>query len=101
MSVRAILLYPFKAGSTFDINYYIVTKLYSPYGLKRWEVLRFSGDDTIPYVVQTVLFWDDLDHLNAANASDGAKQLREDIKNFSSVLPVALVGNVAGQSSKL
>ncbi|KAI5197290.1 hypothetical protein E4T38_08078 [Aureobasidium subglaciale] len=97
MSVRAILLYPFKAGSTFNINYYIsthmpsVAKLYGPYGL-------FSGDETSPYIVQTVLFWDNLDQLNAANSSDGAKYLREDIKNFSSVMPVALVGNIAGQS---
>ncbi|KEQ90349.1 hypothetical protein AUEXF2481DRAFT_704467 [Aureobasidium subglaciale EXF-2481] len=104
MSVRAILLYPFKAGSTFNINYYIsthmpsVAKLYGPYGLVRWEVLQFSGDETSPYIVQTVLFWDNLDQLNAANSSDGAKYLREDIKNFSSVMPVALVGNIAGQS---
>ncbi|THX47247.1 hypothetical protein D6D06_09718 [Aureobasidium pullulans] len=104
MSIRTILLYPSKPGSNFNIEYYIsthmplVTKLYGPYGLKGWEVLQFSKHDTPPYVVQTVLQWDNVDQLNAANTSDGAKELRDDIKNFSEVLPVAMIGRNVGRS---
>jgi len=76
----------------------LVTKLYGPYGLKGWEVLQFSKHDTPPYVVQTVLQWDNVDQLNAANTSDGAKELRDDIKNFSEVLPVAMIGRNVGRS---
>jgi len=103
MSVRTVLLYPHKEGAAFDINYYLknhmplVSELYGPFGLEHWEVVKFPENDSPVYVVQTTLCWKTRDQLAAANASKGAEQLFEDIKNFSEVLPIALTGDRVGK----
>jgi uncharacterized protein (TIGR02118 family) len=103
MSVRTILLYPHKSGAVFNIEYYLkshmplVSKLYGPFGLENWEVVEFPTNDTPAYVVQTTLHWKNRDQLAAANASEGGKQLFNDIKNFSEATPIALTGDLVGK----
>lgn len=103
MSVRTILLYPHKAGATFNIDYYLkshmplVSRLYTPFGLEHWEVVKFPVEDSPAYIVQTTLHWRTRAHVAAANASEGGRQLFEDIKNFSEVPPIALTGDLVGK----
>ena len=103
MSVRTVLLYPYKAGAVFNIEYYLknhmplVSKFYNPYGLEHWEVVEFTAEDCPAYVVQTTLHWKTRDQLAAANMSEGGKQLFGDIKNFSEVPPIALTGDLASK----
>lgn len=106
MSFRAIVAYPHDESSKFDIEYYLSThmplveELFKPFGLQRWEVIQFAGEpgSSPEFAVQTILFWQNADQVKQANASEGGKRLVADIANFSKVMPVALAGNVVGQS---
>lgn len=105
MSFRTILLYPFKANSRFDVDYYInthlplVEKLFGPYGMTAWEVTKFSTTDDQQFSYQVILKWETAKGAATASASPGAKQLRDDIANFSDDLPIALTGALVKTSS--
>ncbi|KAF2225999.1 hypothetical protein BDZ85DRAFT_317112 [Elsinoe ampelina] len=106
MTISTVLLPPPPPGSTpFDITYYLethmplVTNLFSPFGLVKWEVIQFSSPDgTAPaFVVQTILHWESEEGMERANASEAGKMLGKDIGNFGVTMPVRVGGEVVGE----
>ncbi|KAF4551112.1 Hypothetical protein D9617_14g075680 [Elsinoe fawcettii] len=104
MSINTVL-YP-SSPQDFNIDYYLsthmplVAKIFGPFGLTKWEVLQFAPTAQGPpqFVVQTLLHWESEEGMRKANASEGAKKLVDDIKNFSGVMPVGLEGRRVGSS---
>ena len=89
--------YPNADGATFDHEYYRtrhlpeVGKAFQPFGLGYASVLK--GEESVngappAYFVTTILSFRDEQGARAAITSDGAKALRDDIANFTSVTPV-------------
>lgn len=106
MSFRTILLYPFKAESCFDMDYYIKTHLplvqkhFGPHGLESWEITEFTPETDQKFRVQVILTWESAEGARDADNTPGANELREDIANFSDVEPMALTGSVVGKSTR-
>ena len=89
--------YPNADGATFDHDYYRtqhlpeVGKAFGQFGLGYASVLKGEeGVDGLPpaYFITTILSFRDEQGARDAIASEGAKALRADIANFTSVTPV-------------
>lgn len=92
------VLYPRKEGSTFDLHYYLTThmplvsKHWTPYGLKGYTVTRYTDDGAYSHGV--TLEWDSLESFAKAGAGHEAVEIMTDIKNFSSEQPTIVAGEV-------
>ena len=69
---------------------------WGPAGLISWDIITFPAD--APYQVQASLKWKSVEDFNAAAASEDAKAIFGDIKNFTSAEPVLLKGEVVASS---
>ena len=104
MSFRTVLLYPFKANARFNLDYYInthmplVQKHFGPHGLKSWEITKFTAEANQQFNVQVILIWESAEGAKTAGQTSGAKELADDIANFSDELPTALTGTVVKSS---
>ncbi|KAF3018859.1 hypothetical protein E8E14_007698 [Neopestalotiopsis sp. 37M] len=92
--------YPRPSGEVkFDLKYYIdkhmplVHKIWGPAGLKSWTVTEHSEG---PYVIQAILTWDSAEAFGAAAATDGGKEIFDDVANFTDLQPIILKGDVKG-----
>ncbi|KAI0839634.1 hypothetical protein F5Y06DRAFT_11374 [Hypoxylon sp. FL0890] len=96
------VVYP--AGTKFDMDYYIkshmplVQKNWSKYGLKSWKVGHYTNPEA-PYVVQAWLEWEDPTQWGKATATPEAKEIFDDVANFSDKSPVVLSGTITGAAS--
>lgn len=89
--------YPNAEGATFDYDYFRtrhlpeVGKAFGPFGLGYASVLKGeqNADGAAPaYFATVILSFRDEEGARNAAASDGAKALREDIPNYTSVTPI-------------
>jgi uncharacterized protein (TIGR02118 family) len=94
------VLYP--KTSKFDMDYYLSHHI--PTTKASWEPLGMvscivteveDGDD---YSVKVLIGWKDFAAWEEAKASDSAKELNEDVKNFTDVTPVMIVGKIVSWS---
>ncbi|KAF1959361.1 hypothetical protein CC80DRAFT_440824 [Byssothecium circinans] len=90
-----IVLYPSKEGAKFDLDYYTSThmvlaeKTWKPHGLLSWKVMTFAEG---PYSVGAEVAFESLAAFQKAMQAPDAKVVADDVKNFSSVEPVFVVG---------
>ncbi len=88
--------YPFKAGSRFDLDYYMnrhmpmVSELWGPEGLAEAHVLQGTGTpagEPAPVGVTALLHFASLRAFKSAGKKHGAAVMG-DIKNFTDIEPV-------------
>lgn len=88
-----IVQYPHKAGSRFDMDYYLNThmalarRLWGPMGLRGMQVLHATGTadrSPPPYQVVTLLTFASADAFKAAGKAHGG-EIMADIANFTDV----------------
>ncbi|KAI5856699.1 hypothetical protein GGS23DRAFT_588786 [Durotheca rogersii] len=100
----AIVSVVYPAGTKFDMDYYLATHMplvqlkWAPLGLKNWKVIEFTNPEA-PYSVQAVLEWEDATQFAKASATPEAKEVFDDIPNFSDQKPTVLSGTVKGAQS--
>ncbi|OTA91925.1 hypothetical protein M434DRAFT_396868 [Hypoxylon sp. CO27-5] len=102
--VAATVSVCYPAGVKFDMDYYIKThmplvqKHWAKHGLKSWKVGHYTNPEA-PYAVQAWLEWEDLSQWGKATATPEAKEIFDDIANFSDKTPVTLSGTITGGAS--
>ena len=91
------ITYPHTEGADFDWDYYVgkhlplVGETFKPFGLAFASVLRgieAIGGGAPPYVVMILLTFSDDQAGRNAIMSDGARKLREDLANFTTIKPL-------------
>lgn len=104
MAASITVLYPNEADAKYDIDYYkthhmpLMEKLMGKFGLVGWSVTTFTpGPDgsAPPYVFGSVATWSSAEAIKAAFADECAKQIMQDVANFSNKHPVFLFGEVS------
>lgn len=99
MTVNTTVLYP--SGAKFDLEYYLkchmtlVADKWTSYGLKDWQVVRFTADDK-PFKIGAMFTWDNLDGATAAMKAHESKVIFDDVPNFSDKQPILLSGEIVG-----
>ena len=85
------VIYP--SGHSFDLDYYLAThmplvsKTWSPVGLKSWEIVQYSEGN--PFQIQALLRWDSLESWDKAPKDE----ILGDIPNFTPIQPLILKGD--------
>lgn len=98
---QVIVLYPRKDGAKFDLDYYhsthmkLVKDKWTSFGLKKFSVVQLAPDNQ--YSMAAILDFESQEALGKAMADPGAKEVMDDISNFSSEKPVIVAGNVTLQ----
>ena len=99
---QAIVVYPRKEGSDFDMSYYLsthmplVAKHWKQYGLKSYAVTQL-GDG--PYSVSCTMEWESPEAIGKAMKSETVSEIMGDIPNFSKEQPVIVAGGIVGQET--
>ncbi|KAF2636242.1 hypothetical protein P280DRAFT_510746 [Massarina eburnea CBS 473.64] len=94
------VFYPAQEGAKFDIDYYLAThmalvwKTWKPYGLINYKVTKFGPGST--YAWGCTMEWENIEGFQKAGEAPGAKEVFNDIENFSNVQPVIVAGEVVG-----
>ncbi|KAL6404496.1 hypothetical protein AUP68_13889 [Ilyonectria robusta] len=108
MPYRASILYSNEDDTKFDMKYYLsnhmprVQEGFKSFGLLKWAVTQYeAGPDGTqpPYVVQTLLVFDNADQCDKALSSPVGQELIADVVNFSNKSPIILGGDVVGAST--
>ena len=98
------VMYPSKAGSRFDMDYYLnthmtmVAETWGPVGLRGYTVLQgLASSDGSPPPFQAVvnLDFESPEAFHAAVDASGAKVMG-DVPNFTDLQPSLQISNVAG-----
>ncbi|KAF1992501.1 hypothetical protein K402DRAFT_388157 [Aulographum hederae CBS 113979] len=113
MPATATVLYATKPSAHFDMSYYLHTHMplvassWGQYGLKSYTVTDFrnpssssasaSEEAQPPFLVQCVLFFDDVEGIKKAVESVQAKDVFGDVKKFTDIEPTFLMGTVSGE----
>ena len=92
--IRLSVLYPKTDGATFDHDYYRLSHV--PLAVKTWGVERFEIDRGVdgPYEAMVHLFFESVDALGAAMASEGTAAVRDDVANYTTIAPQRQVSEV-------
>jgi uncharacterized protein (TIGR02118 family) len=99
---QAILTVLYPKTSKFDMSYYLSHHI--PTTTKAWEPLGMTScivaevEDDADYVVKVLIGWKDLASWEKAKEGTAAKELGEDVKNFTDVTPVMIVGKIVSAS---
>jgi uncharacterized protein (TIGR02118 family) len=105
MTFTSIVLYPRRENATFDLAYYkathmpLVQKLWGPHGLLSWSVTELAPGSPAPYSILGTLVWKDAEAYRRGSESPATKEIMDDVKNFSSDMPLFAFGDVVIQSS--
>jgi uncharacterized protein (TIGR02118 family) len=101
--ISVVVLYPNKAGSKFDLDYYVrrhlplVRDRLQPMGMRSLTyTVELAMDPKAPlqaYRLSAELRFDDMDSAARALQAHGA-ETQADIPNFTDVAPVILIGEV-------
>ncbi|KAF5702084.1 dimeric alpha-beta barrel [Fusarium globosum] len=95
-----VIQYP--VGHDFDVDYYVNThmplahKIWGPQGLVSGQVIKLGGDS--PYQIYTIITWDSLASFQKASVSEEAKQIRDDVKNFTTATPTVVIGETVAKA---
>ncbi|KAF4496220.1 Ethyl tert-butyl ether degradation [Fusarium agapanthi] len=94
-----VIQYP--AGHDFDVDYYVNThmplahKLWGPLGLVSGQVIKLGGDS--PYQIYTIITWDSMASFQKASVSEEAKQIKDDVKNFTTATATYVIGETVAK----
>jgi hypothetical protein len=97
------VLYP--KTSNFDMSYYLSHHIpstkaaWEPLGMKSCIVAKV--EEEVDYVVKVLIGWKDLASWEKAKACLAAKELNEDVKNFTDTTPIMIVGKIVNNSEGL
>jgi uncharacterized protein (TIGR02118 family) len=100
-SVIITYLYPRTSTSHFDMKYYLpqhiptCKSLWEPLGMKAVCVCSIDGEGA-EYAAKTILVWKDKAAWEAASSEPSTTQLVYDVKNFTNVTPLMVVGTIVG-----
>src|ERR1700712_4929706 len=99
---KAILTVLYPKTSNFDMSYYLSHHI--PTTKAAWEPLGMAScivakvEDKGDYAIKVLIGWKDLDSWEKAKAGPAAKELNEDVKNFTDTTPVMVVGEIVSWS---
>jgi uncharacterized protein (TIGR02118 family) len=71
-------------------------RLWGPQGLVSGQVIKLGGDS--PYQIYTIITWDSLASFQKASASEEAKEIRADVKNFTTATPTYVIGETVAKA---
>ena len=93
--IRYSVFYPATDGATFDHDYYRDSHV--PLATKTWNPARVETDKGVdgPYVAAVHFWFESIDVMTAALASDGTAAVRADIPNYTTITPVRQVSEIA------
>lgn len=103
MPVTVTILYPTEPNATYDLEYYknfhmpLMQKHWTKYGLKRWSISKFlrnTDGSSVPYVFYGVIELESAEKLKAAFADAAWEEMANDVKRYTSVRPIMLVGEL-------
>ncbi|KAM0296028.1 hypothetical protein ACHAPM_010536 [Fusarium culmorum] len=98
----ATIVIQYPSGHDFDFDYYVKThmplaeKTWKSKGLQSAQVIKLGGDS--PYQVYTVMKWESMAHFQAAATAEDAKNVHEDVKNFTTAIAELRVGETIAES---
>jgi len=97
------VIYPYEAGSTFDLDYYVETHMQlvqdrlGPGGMRRYELLRgvagWPPDTQTPNAMICNMYFDTRDELQRAFGTHG-HELIADIKVYTDIRPRMQVSEI-------
>ena len=99
---KVSVMYPNQEGARFDFDYYrtkhlgLVRKHLEPFGLMKAEVERGisgGGDQPAPYLCIGCLYFRSREGYEKGISGAGSI-LREDIPNFTNIVPVRQIGEI-------
>jgi len=102
MTATITVLFPNEPDAKYDIDYYVkhhmplIQERWAQYGVKGWFATKFSNgiDGTPPlYAFGSTVEWESHEHIKTAFAGPEAKEIMEDIANFSNKQAVFLMGD--------
>ncbi|QKD57292.2 uncharacterized protein FOBCDRAFT_139764, partial [Fusarium oxysporum Fo47] len=88
-------------GHDFDVEYYVknhmplAKKIWRLGGLKSYGVIKLGGES--PYQIYSMLQWDSLASFEKAFTSEEGKAIQDDVKNFTTAIPIIVVGGTVAQ----
>ena len=93
--IRLSILYPKTEGATFDHDYYRDSHV--PLVVKTWEPLAAEADKGLsgPYEAAVHLTFADQNAVDAALAHEGRAALKADVTNYTTIVPVMQISEVA------
>jgi uncharacterized protein (TIGR02118 family) len=100
MSYAVNIIYPVHATAPFDLKYYtekhmpMVQSKWGPKGLLSWNVSQVTSDK---FTVVCSMVWKDEASFQTA-AKEDAEEIMGDVKNYCSVQPDLLGGNIVSSS---
>ncbi|KAI5460683.1 hypothetical protein BGZ63DRAFT_387621 [Mariannaea sp. PMI_226] len=101
MSGFTTVVYPKLEGDAyFNLEYYIshhmplVVEKWGPYGLKSWEVLKFSPGEDQLYHSGVVFEWDNVEAAKAAISAAESKLVFDDVPNFTNMKPILMNASI-------
>ena len=85
--IRLSVLYPKTDGASFDHDYYRDSHV--PLAVKTWGIERFEIDRGVdgPFEAAVHFFFDSIEAMGAVMATDGSAAVREDIANYTTIVP--------------
>lgn len=103
MSATVTILYLNEPNATYDLDYYsnihmpLVQKHWTKYGLKRWSICKLlpnADGSSMPFVFYGVIELESVDKLRAAFQDAAIEEMMSDVKNYASIKPVILMGEL-------
>jgi len=71
-------------------------RLWGPQGLVSGQVIKLGGDG--PYQIYTIITWDSFASFQKASTSEEAKQIQDDVKNFTTATPTVVIGETIAKA---
>ena len=98
------IVYPAKEGATWNADYYrdnhmpLIMRLYTTEAISRFEIRKgiAAMDGSAPPYAGCVNFYIANQEVFAAAGAKNGQALRDDVPNFSTVMPIALLTDIVG-----
>lgn len=71
-------------------------RLWGPQGLISGQVIKLGGDS--PHQIYTIITWDSLASFQKASVSEEAKEIKADVKNFTTATPTYVIGETVAKA---
>ncbi|KAH6603715.1 hypothetical protein Trco_008490 [Trichoderma cornu-damae] len=99
MASNVTVLYKQAAeGEYFDMEYYVnshmplVDKLWAPFGLKSWEVIKFGPE--APFYGGALMTWEKAGDAAKMAVAPESQPLYDDVPNFTNLKPIVMTASI-------